>query len=34
MDGKHISHETIYRMIRKDKAEGGTLYSPPLKTIF
>lgn len=25
-DGKFISHETIYRMIRKDKAEGGTLY--------
>lgn len=25
-DGKHICHETIYRMIRKDKAEGGTLY--------
>ena len=25
-DGKSISHETIYRMIRKDKAEGGTLY--------
>ncbi len=25
-DGKHVSHETIYRMIRKDKAEGGTLY--------
>ena len=25
-DGKHISHETIYRMIRKDKTEGGTLY--------
>ena len=25
-DGKHISHETIYRIIRKDKAEGGTLY--------
>ena len=25
-NGKHISHETIYRMIRKDKAEGGTLY--------
>ena len=25
-DGKHISHETIYRMIRKDKAMGGTLY--------
>ena len=25
-DGKCISHETIYRMIRKDKAEGGTLY--------
>ena len=22
-DGKYISHETIYRMIRKDKAEGG-----------
>jgi len=21
-----VSHETIYRMIRKDKAEGGTLY--------
>ena len=25
-DGKHISHETIYRMIRNDKAKGGTLY--------
>ena len=25
-DSKYISHETIYRMIRKDKAEGGTLY--------
>ena len=25
-DNKHISHETIYRMIRKDKAEGGSLY--------
>ena len=25
-DGKYSSHETIYRMIRKDKAEGGTLY--------
>lgn len=25
-EGKHISHETIYRMIRKDKAEGGDLY--------
>ena len=25
-EGKSISHETIYRMIRKDKAEGGTLY--------
>lgn len=24
--GKRISHETIYRMIRKDKAEGGDLY--------
>ena len=24
--GKRISHETIYRMIRKDKAEGGNLY--------
>ena len=23
---KHISHETIYRMIRKDKAKGGNLY--------
>lgn len=26
MKGKHISHETIYRIIRKDKAEGGDLY--------
>ena len=26
MEGKHISHETIYRIIRKDKAEGGNLY--------
>ena len=25
-EGKHISHETIYRMIRKDKAKGGNLY--------
>lgn len=25
-EGKYINHETIYRMIRKDKAEGGTLY--------
>lgn len=25
-EGKHISHETIYRMIRKDKANGGDLY--------
>lgn len=25
-DGKHISHETIYRIIRKDKRDGGTLY--------
>ena len=25
-EDKHISHETIYRMIRKDKAEGGDLY--------
>lgn len=24
--GKYISHETIYRIIRKDKAEGGSLY--------
>ena len=24
--GVHISHETIYRMIRKDKHEGGDLY--------
>lgn len=23
---KHISHETIYRIIRKDKRDGGTLY--------
>ncbi len=25
-EGKKISHETIYRLIRKDKAEGGSLY--------
>lgn len=25
-EGKRISHETIYRIIRKDKAEGGDLY--------
>jgi transposase, IS30 family len=25
-DGKHISHETIYRIIRKDKKLGGDLY--------
>ena len=25
-DGKHISHETIYKMIREDKAKGGDLY--------
>ena len=25
-EGKNISHETKYRMIRKDKAEGGSLY--------
>lgn len=24
--GRSISHETIYRIIRKDKAEGGSLY--------
>lgn len=24
-DDKYISHETIYRMIREDKVEGGTL---------
>lgn len=24
--GKHISHETIYKMIRRDKANGGELY--------
>lgn len=24
--GMYVSHETIYRMIRKDKANGGTLY--------
>ena len=23
---KHISHETIYRIIRKDKRDGGSLY--------
>jgi IS30 family transposase len=26
LDGISISHETIYRMIRKDKANGGELY--------
>ena len=25
-ENKNISHETIYRIIRKDKAEGGDLY--------
>lgn len=25
-EGKRVSHETIYRMIRKDKAAGGDLY--------
>ena len=25
-EGKHISHETIYRIIRKDKRNGGELY--------
>lgn len=25
-NGKYISHETIYRIIRKDKAKGGDLY--------
>ena len=25
-EGEHISHETIYRIIRRDKAEGGDLY--------
>ena len=24
--GKHISHETIYKAIRADKANGGTIY--------
>ena len=26
LEGKYISHETIYKMIRGDKANGGTLY--------
>lgn len=26
LEGKFVSHETIYRMIRKDKAGGGDLY--------
>ena len=26
LDGKNISHETIYKMIRNDKANGGNLY--------
>ena len=26
LQGKHISHETIYKMIRKDKRQGGDLY--------
>lgn len=26
LNGKHISHETIYRIIRKDKDNGGDLY--------
>lgn len=26
LEGKHISYETIYRMIRADKANGGDLY--------
>ena len=26
-DGIHISHETIYKIIRKDKESGGTLYT-------
>ena len=26
LQGKHISHETIYKIIRKDKKQGGNLY--------
>ena len=26
LEGRYISHETIYKMIRSDKANGGTLY--------
>lgn len=26
LQGKHISHETIYKMIREDKKRGGDLY--------
>lgn len=26
LQGKYISHETIYKMIRKDKRQGGDLY--------
>lgn len=26
LEGKNISHETIYKMIRADKADGGDLY--------
>jgi IS30 family transposase len=26
LEGKYISHETIYKMIRSDKANGGNLY--------
>lgn len=26
LQGKYISHETIYKMIRKDKRDGGDLY--------
>ena len=25
-EGKYVSHETIYKMIRGDNANGGTLY--------
>ena len=26
LEGKYISHETIYKMIRCDKANGGNMY--------
>ena len=32
-DGKYISHETIYRMIRKDKAEGEHYINPVVTSL-